>query len=93
MALGTPVVSSTPVASGLQAIAGRDLLVADEPDDFAVAILRLLEDQTQWHSLAAHGIVYIKAYHHSDVITQQLTAVYAQALDAFAVSSRQIIKK
>ena len=93
MALGTPVVSSTPVAAGLQAVAGRDMLVADEPDDFAVAVLHLLEDQTQWHSLAAHGIVYIKAYHHSDVITQQLTAVYTQALDAFAVSSRQIIKK
>jgi len=93
MALGTPVVASTPVAVGLQAIAGRDLLVADEPADFAVAVLRLLEDQTQWRSLATHGIVYIKAYHHSDVITQQLTAVYTQALDAFAVSSRRIIKK
>lgn len=80
MALGTPVVASTPVAAGLQAIAGRDLLVADEPTDFAAAVLRLLEDQAQWYRLANHGIAYIRAYHHSDLIIQQLIAVYMQAL-------------
>lgn len=80
MALGTPVVASTPVAAGLRAIAGRDLLVADEPTDFATAVLCLLEDRVQWHSLAAHGVAYIRAHHHLDVIIQQLTAVYAQAL-------------
>jgi glycosyltransferase involved in cell wall biosynthesis len=81
MALGTPVVASTPAAAGLQAIAGRDLLVANEPTDFAAAVLRLLEDQAQWRSLAAHGVAYIRAYHHLDVIIQHLTAVYAQALE------------
>jgi glycosyltransferase involved in cell wall biosynthesis len=86
MALGTPVVASTPVAAGLQAIAGRDLLVADQPAGFAAAILRLLEDQTQWHCLATHGAAYIKAYHHWDVILQQLTTVYSQALNVFAIS-------
>jgi glycosyltransferase involved in cell wall biosynthesis len=80
MALGTPVVASTPVAAGLQAIAGRDLLVADEPTDFANVVLRLLEDRVQWRSLAAHGAAYIRSHHHLDVIIQQLTAVYAQAL-------------
>lgn len=80
MALGTPVVASTPVVAGLQAIAGRDVLVADEPTDFAAAVLRLLEDQAQWRSLATHGEAYIRAYHHLDVIVQQLVAVYTKAL-------------
>jgi len=83
MALGTPVVASTPVAAGLQAFPDHDLLVADEPADFAAAVLRLLEDQAQWRSLAAHGVAYIRAHHHWDVIIQQLTAVYAQALNAW----------
>ncbi len=83
MALGTPVVVSTPAAAGLQAIAGRDLLVADEPADFAAAVLRLLEDQDRWHSLATHGVAYITTHHHWDVIIQQLTAIYAQALDTW----------
>ncbi len=80
MALGTPVVASTPAVAGLQAIVGHDLLIADEPADFAAAVLHLLEDQSQWHSLATHGVAYIKAYHHFDVIIQQLTDIYAQAL-------------
>jgi len=80
MALGTPVVASTPVAAGLRAMAGRDLLVADEPTNFAAVALRLLEDRVLWCSLAAHGAAYIRAHHHLDVIMQQLTAVYAQAL-------------
>ena len=80
MALGTPVVASTPVVAGLQAIAGRDLLVADEPTDFAAAVLRLLEDQAQWRSLATHGEAYIRAYHHLDIIVQQLLTVYTKAL-------------
>jgi glycosyltransferase involved in cell wall biosynthesis len=80
MALGTPVVASTPAAAGLQAIGGRDLLVADEPTDFAAAVLRLLEDQAQWRRLATHGVVYIRTYHHLEAIIHQLTAVYVQAL-------------
>jgi glycosyltransferase involved in cell wall biosynthesis len=81
MALGTPVIASTPVAGGLQAVVGRDLLVADEPSDFAAAVLRLLEDQAQWRSLADHGVAYIRAYHHWDSIMQQITAIHAQALN------------
>jgi glycosyltransferase involved in cell wall biosynthesis len=81
MALGTPVIASTPAAAGLQAIVGRDLLVADEPRDFATAVLRLLEDRAQWHSLADHGVAYIRAYHHWDAIVQQITTIYAQALN------------
>jgi glycosyltransferase involved in cell wall biosynthesis len=83
MALGTPVVASTPAAAGLQAIAGRDLLVADEPAKFAAAVLGLLEDQTQWRSLATRGFAYITTYHHCEVIIQQLMAVYEKALDTW----------
>lgn len=89
MALGTPVIASTPVAAGLQAKVGRDLLVADEPANFAAAVLGLLEDQTRWYSLATHGVAYIRAYHHWDIIIEQLTTIYTQ----MALSSKRIIKK
>ena len=81
MALGTPVIASPSVVAGLHAVVGRDLLVADEPSDFAAAVLRLLDDRTQWRSLADHGIAYIRAYHHWETILQQITAIYAQALN------------
>ena len=44
MASGTPVVASSTAAAGLDAVAERDLLVADEPDAFAAAVVRVLAD-------------------------------------------------
>lgn len=44
MALGTPVVSTTKGAEGLNVIDGEHLLIADEPQAFAAAVVRLLAD-------------------------------------------------
>lgn len=82
MALGTPVIVSTPVAAGLQAVHNRDLLVADEAAGFAAAILHLLEDQTQWHRLAAHGLAYVRTYHDWNVIIEQLITLYTQVVQS-----------
>jgi len=44
MAMGTAIVSTTLGAEGIEAIAGRDLLIEDQPDAFADAVNRLLAD-------------------------------------------------
>jgi glycosyltransferase involved in cell wall biosynthesis len=44
MALGTPVVSTTKGAEGIDAIHGEHLLLADDPDSFAAASLAVLSD-------------------------------------------------
>jgi glycosyltransferase involved in cell wall biosynthesis len=43
MALGTPVVSTTKGAEGLEVTAGEHLLLADTPEEFAAAVVRLLK--------------------------------------------------
>ena len=55
MATGTPVVASSLAAAGLDATAGRELLVADEPDAFADAVLRVLGDPDLALRLARNG--------------------------------------
>ncbi len=45
MAMGRPVVSTTLGAEGLDVVSGRDLLIADEPETFAAALLRVLDDR------------------------------------------------
>jgi len=45
MAMGIPVVAMTKAANGIQAIAGRDLLVADAPEEFAAHVIALLRDE------------------------------------------------
>jgi glycosyltransferase involved in cell wall biosynthesis len=44
MALGTPVISTSKGAEGLAVTAGRDILIADEPAEFAAQVVRLLRD-------------------------------------------------
>jgi sugar transferase (PEP-CTERM/EpsH1 system associated) len=50
MALGTPVVATAKGAEGLDVVDGEHLLLADDPEHFAAAVLRLLADD----ALAAH---------------------------------------
>ena len=42
--MGKAVVSTTLGAEGIEAISGRDLLIEDQPEAFADAVNRLLDD-------------------------------------------------
>ena len=44
MAMGLPVVSTSVGAQGLNATAGEHLLIADDPDEFATRVTRLIDD-------------------------------------------------
>jgi len=44
MAMGKAVVSTTLGAAGIEAVPGRDILIADEPASFAASVVRLLAD-------------------------------------------------
>lgn len=44
MAAGTPVVSTSKGAEGLEVTSGQDIFIADTPTDFATIVLRLLTD-------------------------------------------------
>jgi glycosyltransferase involved in cell wall biosynthesis len=52
-ACGIPLVSTTLGAEGIPVVDGRDLLIADQPEAFAGAILKLLEDKPLASRLAA----------------------------------------
>jgi len=55
MAIGTPVVSTPKGAEGLDLQAGRDLLIADSPRDFADATVGLLSNASLRQSLVEQG--------------------------------------
>jgi glycosyltransferase involved in cell wall biosynthesis len=44
MAMGLPVVSTSLGCEGLSVVDGRQLLIRDQPDQFAEAVLRLISD-------------------------------------------------
>jgi glycosyltransferase involved in cell wall biosynthesis len=55
MALRTPVVATSKGAEGLAAVDGVHLLLADTPEDFAAAVLRLLREPALADRLRANG--------------------------------------
>jgi glycosyltransferase involved in cell wall biosynthesis len=55
MALGTPVVATSKGAEGLEVTPGQDILIADEPAEFAAQVLRLLRDANLRERLATNA--------------------------------------
>jgi glycosyltransferase involved in cell wall biosynthesis len=55
MALGTPVVATSKGAEGLDVTPDKNILIADEPDEFAAKTLRLLREQDLRNRLADNG--------------------------------------
>jgi sugar transferase (PEP-CTERM/EpsH1 system associated) len=78
MAMGIPVVATTQAAKGVQAVPGRHLLVADNPEAFANEVVKLLinEDLRKSLSVAAHQ--QIKSVHAWPVSMQILDGVFAR---------------
>lgn len=68
MAAGVPVVTTTIGAEGIHAEAGRDLLVADDPDTLAAAVISLLGDETLAASVGAAGAAAIRAQCSPEVV-------------------------
>jgi glycosyltransferase involved in cell wall biosynthesis len=71
LALGTPVVSTSKGAEGLNLIPGRDILVADEPADFAEAVLNVLQDPVLRETLSRNGRQAVEAKYDWRIIGQQ----------------------
>jgi glycosyltransferase involved in cell wall biosynthesis len=61
MACGLPVVATSVAAEGMNLQDGEDLLIADSPQAFANAVLRLYNDEALWNHLVEGGKRSIEA--------------------------------
>lgn len=75
LSLGRPVVTTTAGVEGLDLEHGRDLLVADTPDDFAIACLRIARDETLRTSLITRGREAFLSHYSADVVRRRLAAL------------------
>jgi sugar transferase (PEP-CTERM/EpsH1 system associated) len=82
MACAAPVVASSQAVSALQVEPGRDLLVAEEPEEFAAAIVRLLEDGGLRRQLGQAGRSYVEMNHNWARVAERLEGLYAGAYAA-----------
>lgn len=80
MSCGTPVVASACAASGLNAVSGRDLLVAETPEAFADAIVSILDQPGRGRELGRLGRQYAEQHHSWDRMVGDLEAVYLETI-------------
>lgn len=62
MACGLPVVATSVAVEGMNLQNGVDILVADTPQAFADAVVRLYGDETLWNGLAEGGRENVRRY-------------------------------
>ncbi len=75
LALGTPVVSTSKGAEGLEVTPEGDILIADDPTAFAGAVLRLLDDPCLREHLATHGRRVVAEKYDWNEIGRQFNAL------------------
>jgi glycosyltransferase involved in cell wall biosynthesis len=69
----TPVVSTTKGAEGLAVTHGEHLLIADTPEVFAAACLRLSTDEALCHRLTENAQAWVVQHHSVDTVRKILT--------------------
>jgi glycosyltransferase involved in cell wall biosynthesis len=80
MAAGLPVVSTSKGAEGVTYINGRDIIITDDPQEFAKAILKLLADAPYRDSIAHNGREFILQNYDWNVIGRSLADTYQNGL-------------
>lgn len=78
MAVGLPIVSSTYVNNGLEAEDGRHLLVADEPDQFADAVITLLKNTQLRRSLGRAGREFVMNHYRWEDVLDRVNLIQNQ---------------
>ena len=78
-ASGTPVVATSHAAAGVAGRAGRDLLVADEPEAWTRAIEQVLDDSETRARLVAGGREHLREDYAPDVVAERLESALASA--------------
>jgi polysaccharide biosynthesis protein PslH len=74
---GIPLVSTTVGVEGIDAVHGKHLLVADDPAEFAGAVVRLLSEPELASSLSRSGRELVEARYDWRTALADLDEIYA----------------
>lgn len=72
LAHGLPVVTTSVGAEGMALTSGVDVLVADDPQEFAQAVVKAYEDEELWRRLAERGFQFAKEHHSPEYMKGKL---------------------
>ncbi len=81
LALGVPVVSTAQGCAGLGVQGGRDILIADQPEEFAARVVELMENGALRNTLSANGREFVEREHDWEDIISRLEDIYGEVLE------------
>jgi glycosyltransferase involved in cell wall biosynthesis len=77
MAFGVPVVATSVAVDGTELRDGEEILVADEPEDFAHALVELYESQELWSRLSQNGIRKTREFYSVETAHKKLEILFS----------------
>jgi len=92
MAFGVPVVATSVAVEGTELRAREDILVADEPQDFARALIELYESEQLWNRLSQNGIRKTRAHYSIEAARKKLEFLFSDEHLKHANQSPRIAK-
>jgi GT2 family glycosyltransferase/glycosyltransferase involved in cell wall biosynthesis len=77
IAFGVPVVATSLAVEGMELTDHEDILVADEPEDFARALIELYESEELWNRLSENGIKKTKLLYSIEAARSRLSHLFS----------------
>jgi glycosyltransferase involved in cell wall biosynthesis len=77
MAFGVPVVATSLAIEGMELQDREDILVADEPKEFARALIELYESEELWTRLSENGIRKTHALYSVEAAREKLKFLFS----------------
>jgi len=82
MALGIPVVATSVATEGLPLKQGKDVLVADSPDDFAQSVINVLNDKKLQRTIGTNAQSIVRNRYDWKKIAERLETIYNEVQSA-----------
>ncbi|HPP74156.1 MAG TPA: glycosyltransferase [Armatimonadota bacterium] len=83
MSMGKSVVASARACSAIAVENGRDVLVADEPVEFADHVIKLLDSPGKRYEIGRNAANYVRRNHDWGEIAEKLASIYQEAAEVF----------
>jgi glycosyltransferase involved in cell wall biosynthesis len=93
MAMERPLISTSVGAEGLPLSDGEELLLADTPDDFASAVVRVLKDRSLAQRLGARAAATVRERFGWDRVAAHFAEICRQAARLAQIEVSQVNKK
>jgi glycosyltransferase involved in cell wall biosynthesis len=81
MAVGKPVVSTHMVTAGIDVSPGENIIIADEPREFAERVIELLNDKQLREKIGDNARKLMKKEHSWEKTTDRLNEIFQKVVD------------